>query len=195
MRFSKTLAVAGLAILLAGVTAVSAAERQPVHVMTVQLPGGGVEHIRYTGDVPPHVVLVGAAPAMADALDDGFLDTAFGPGSTFAAMEQISAEMDQQMHAMMQQAAAMQAMPDAQDAGLHEAALAGAPAGATSFTTVSTMTGSGICTRSVQVTAGGAGKAPQVVRKVSGDCGTAAAAQPPAVPAPAAPGPIARDSI
>ncbi len=194
MRFNRTLAFTGLAVALAGVTAVAAAERQPVHEMVVHLPGGGNERIRYTGDVAPRILVVDtAAPIAAES----FLSAAFGPDSPFAEIERISVEMDRQASAMLRQAALMQSTPDAP---LQQAALAGAPEGATSYTVVSTSTGQGVCTQSVRVTAMGEGKASQVVRNVSGDCGSAAQKPPAPTPAvlPAAspePAPVARDSI
>ena len=101
-----------------------------------------------------------------------FFDTAFGADSSFAELDRISAEMERQAAVMMRQATQMQSSPDA---AVQQAALAGAPAGATSVTMVSTSNGKGVCTQSVRVTAMGEGKAPQVIRKVSGDCAAGAA--------------------
>lgn len=192
MRFTRFVAFTGLAVALAGVTAVAAAERQPVHVMIVQLPGGGIEQIRYTGHTAPRVVVQDEAVPMAAA---SFFDTAFGPDSPFAELDRISAEMDRQAAAMMRQAALMQSHPDA---AIQQAGLAGAPAGATSVTMISTSNGKGVCTQSVRVTSMGEGKAPQVLRKVSGDCAAGAAPStrvtPTAAEAPKAT-PVAHDSI
>ena len=65
----------------------------------------------------------------------------------FATLERISAMMDQQAEAMLQRIAAM---PD----------LAATP-------------GSGVCTRSVQITFDGRGTRPHMVSSTSGDCGPA----------------------
>ena len=192
MRFTRFVAFTGLAVALAGVTAVAAAEHQPVHVMTVDLPGGGVEQIRYTGDVAPRVLVQDEAVPLAAA---SFFDTAFGPDSPFSELDRISAEMERQAAVMMRQAALMQFAPDA---ALQQATLASPPAGATSVTMVSTSNGQGMCTQSVRVTAMGEGKAPEMVRKVSGDCAGGAAPATKVTPtaAPAAkPAPIAHDSI
>lgn len=190
MPSKRLLMFTGVAVALAGVTAVAAAERVPVHVMTVQLPDGSVEQIHYTGTVAPRVVVRDEAVPMAAA---GFFDTAFGPDSPFAALDRIGAEMDRQAALMMQQAALMRSSPDT---AIHAATLAGAPAGASSFTQVSMSNGQGVCTQSVQVTSMGDGKAPKVERSSSGACGTAV--QPsaaPATPSAAKPGPISRNSI
>ncbi len=193
MRFSRTLAFTGLAVALAGVTAVAAAERLPVHEMVVHLPGGGIERIRYTGNVVPHILVADeAAPMTAES----FLDTAFGPASPFAELDRISTEMERQANALLRQAALMQSLPDAQ---LQQAALANAPAGASSYTVVSTSNGKGVCIQSMRVMAMGEGKAPQVVRNVSGDCAAASAssstAVTPAAGVPAKPAAIDRNTI
>ncbi|WBO22688.1 hypothetical protein [Sphingomonas abietis] len=164
MRLSRTLLVTSIAAAIAGVTAVAAADRQPVHTLLVHLPDGSVEQVRYTGDVAPHVVLhpVAADPMLA----------AFGADdSPFAMMDRISAQMDAQMSGLMRQAAMMQQMTPEQ---LRQTALAGAPAGATSsFTMISTSGGNGACSQSIRTVSLGDGRAPQVTRTASGDCGSA----------------------
>jgi hypothetical protein len=187
MRLTKTAIFAGLAA-IAGVTAVSAAERQPVHTMLVHLPDGSVEQVRYTGDVAPRVVLrpVAVDPMLA----------AFGPDSPFAMMDRISAQMDAQMAGMMHQAAMMQRMTPQQ---LQQTALAGAPAGTTSsFTFVSSASGNGACSQSIRTVSLGDGKAPQVTRTASGDCGSAVqkpqGLTPTAAPAAKAP-PVATPAV
>ena len=52
-----SLILAGVAVALAGATAVAAAERAHDHVLTVMLPDGSVEHVRYSGDVAPRIVV------------------------------------------------------------------------------------------------------------------------------------------
>jgi hypothetical protein len=167
MRMKSTLAVIGL---LAGVTAVAAADRQPapqagvmpVHVMSVRMPDGSVQQIHYVGDVAPHVVVQPVA-AMDPML------AAFGPDSPFAMMDRISAQIDAQMAGMMQQTATMQRMTPAQ---LQQTAMASAPNGATSFTMISTTNGNGVtCSQSVRSVSMGDGKAPQVIRTASDGCG------------------------
>jgi len=192
MRFKPVLVFTALA--LAGVTAAVAAEHETVHHMVVHLPDGSVEQISYTGDVAPRVVLTDAAAPLVPA---PFLDTAFGGWSPFADLQRISAEMDQRMSAMMHQVALAQAA--ASDPAMQQAVMTGAPAGVTSFTSVSTFTGNGGCTQSVRVTGMGEGKAPQVIRTSSGDCSAAkapqGAVQNTAHTAPKQPAPIDPDSI
>lgn len=195
MRLKHTLLFTGVATALAGITAVAAADRQPVHVVNVALSSGGIEQIRYTGNVAPRIVFRDEAAPYAAA---SFLDTAFGPDSPFAMMDRISVEMDRQMAGMIQQATMMQQMTPQQ---LQQAALASAPAGGTSsFTMISSSSGTGACSQSVRMVSLGDGKAPQVTRTSSGDCGSAVAKSssltPTALPAakPAAPK-LAPDTI
>ena len=199
MRLKRALVVGGLVTALAGVTAVSAAERVPVHVLTVQLPGGGVEEIHYVGDTPPRVLVGDAVPAAAPS---SLFDVAFGPDSPFADLDRISAEMDRQAAQMMQQVSMAQQAPAGADGQLQPAALAGAPAGVTSITTVSTSNAKGVCTQSIRTVSMGEGKAPQVTRTAQGACDVKPTAAKPATPtppappvAPAKPAPIDRDTI
>jgi hypothetical protein len=198
MRFMRPMLLASLATALAGVTAVAAAERQPVHVLTVSLPDGSVEHIRYTGDVAPRIVIgAGDAATALSGSPAGLFDSAFGPDSAFAAFDRIAAEMDRQAATMLQQAMTAAPSDTSGPAMLTPAALASlarAPAGATSYSFVSSSSGAGTCSRSVEVTSLGDGKAPQVIRKASGDCGGGAKASPAPVVA-AKPAPPSPDSI
>jgi hypothetical protein len=116
-----------------------------VHVMTVRMPNGMVQQIRYTGDVAPQIVLVPVAQPVE---------------SPFAMMQRMSAEMDQQMAMMMQVFSPMMAQPSA--SAPIAAAFGNMPAGA------------GVCMRSISVTYMGNGQKPQVVSQTSGNCGPAA---------------------
>jgi hypothetical protein len=168
MRLKSVLAIAGL-VAAAGVTAATAARHDdapvmPVHVLNVRMADGSVQQIRYVGDVAPRVV---AAPVVADPML-----AAFGPDSPFAVMERISAQMDAQMADMMRQSAMMQSMTpeQIQQAAMHSD---GQP-GTTSFTMISTSGADGqVCSQSVRTVSLGEGKAPQITRTSSGDCGSA----------------------
>jgi hypothetical protein len=155
-------AIAGLA----ATAAIAAPLETPMHVLTVQLPGGGVEHIRYSGDVQPRVVVmpawsVGFAPTFAP----------MWPGSAFA-------QMDRQMNAMMQQARAMQA---AVQSGRFDAGFANVPPGGVGYSRISVWSsGNGGCMRTVEMTSQTGGARPQVVSNTSGNCGPAATTSLPA---------------
>jgi hypothetical protein len=145
--------LAGVAAIALAGTAAWAADSN-VHQMTIRLPGGGVEHITYTGDVAPKVVVqpngVAAFPQI------GFMPMAFPD------MAQIQAHMAAQMaqmHAMMQRANAMAAQSFAAGAnGPLSISAGGLPAG------------SHFCARSVQITTGADGKQ-NIVTHTTGDCG------------------------
>jgi hypothetical protein len=120
------------------------AQTPDVHVLTLHLPNGQVEQIRYTGKVPPNVVL--APDAMA---------TSFAPASPFALLARMSADMDRQAAVMFRTINDM-AMPDGAGLGM-----------------MPVVSGPGVCTRSVQITFTGNGQAPHVVSRTAGDCGPA----------------------
>lgn len=141
--------------------------------LTLQLPGGEVEQISYSGPVPPQIMLVPGAPAAQPA-------AAAGPFTTpdpFAQLARISALMDQQAASMMQAMQVMTPLPMPGPAMLIPAGLGSVPAGHAGF-----------CMQSVEITSNGQG-APQITRRSAGDCGPANAAEMvlPARPASAVP--------
>jgi len=157
--------------LLAGAAALASfgpASAQTPHVMTVALPGGGVAEIQYTGDVPPKVVIGEAPPAFAAGSP---VASFFGPDSPFAMVDRISAEMDRQAAAMFRRAEMLSAQ--ARSGQPLEAAFGNLPPGGNGYSYISTMTGNGVCTRSVEITSNGNGP-PKVVSHSSGNCGPAA---------------------
>jgi hypothetical protein len=146
--------------MLSGALSVAAA-RQDSHVMTIRLPGGVMEQIRYSGGVPPQIMFTGGAMPF----DVGWPVAFFGPDSPFAELNRISAEMDRQMTAMIGNADAFAANP-----GLTEIEAGKVPPGAESYSFVSSMSGNGICARSIQITSRGEGQKPQVLSRTYGDC-------------------------
>lgn len=158
MRTVPTLILASVAAI--GLTGLALAAGS-MHEMTVQVPGGGVAHVRYSGDVAPKITFVqGEAEPFAAAF--------WAPDSPFAELDRISALMDRQMAQMMYQARLMQMQ--ASDP-LYSATLKDAPAGTSGYTVVSTMSGNGFCMHSTQITSSPNGGAPKVVTKTSGSCG------------------------
>ena len=171
MTKSRTWLIAGAAALaLAGTTAIASA--QAVHEIAVQLPGGGVEHIRYTGDAKPVVVMLPADPFAAAFAQP------FWPMRSFAAFDQMQAQMDRQMNAMLTEARTMQA---AAQSGVLNASFGNLPRGTVEYTQISTWTGNGMCTRTVRMMEPQGGGKLQTVSSTSGDCaGNAPAAHAPA---------------
>jgi hypothetical protein len=162
--FPKLLIGAVAAVAIAGVAMAAVTHTR---VLTVRLPGGGVERIFYTGDTAPRVAFAAASPA-------GFADP-------FVMMERISAEMDRETAVMLGQGGAITIDPLAtaqlirpdrlMAANLGE--MARLPAGASGYSFVSTMSGSGVCSRSVEITSRGDGGKPVVVTHTAGDCAEA----------------------
>jgi hypothetical protein len=162
MKPLSKLAFAGAVVIAAaGVTAAAAGEIRNMHVLTVSLPDGSQEQIRYVGDTPPQVRLQPGLAAVADP---------FGPASPFALMRQISAQMDREAAAMFQQAAVMPGPGFMRPDGLMQVDLGRLPPGVQGYEMVSTVTGSGVCTKTVRYTASDRGQPPKVLTSSSGAC-------------------------
>jgi len=162
MRALPKLLIGGAAAL--AIAGVATAAFRNIHMMIVRLPGGGVEKVFYTGDTPPLVAY----------------------GDMAALTEQVSADMDQETAAMLSEADAMISDPLAtatliapdrlMQANLGE--VAGLPAGARGYSFVSTVSGGGVCSRTVEITSRGDGVPPTVVTHTSGNCAGASADHP-----------------
>jgi hypothetical protein len=164
MRTTRLALLTGAAaIILAGYAGIAQAKSPETHVLTLRLPDGQTEQVRYVGNVPPTVIL--APDAMASWSE---------PANPFAMLDQISAQMDRQAQTLLSEIDAM-----------------GAPQ-LTGFASIPAMAGPGVCMRSVEITYTGGGAAPHVVSHSAGDCGaTGEGATPATVPnaVPAKPGP------
>jgi hypothetical protein len=145
-------AVTGAAAAIAGT---AAAEPAKTHILTVRLPDGSLEKIRYTGDRPPVVDL---APSAGDAAFLPVFDDFWSP---FADLERMSSALDGMAYGN----------PD----GLFNIDLDRLPPGAQGYTMVSTLSGHGFCTRSTKYVSAGHGKPPRVETKTTGNCAPAAA--------------------
>lgn len=180
--------VAAAAIGFFGAAAPAVAQPDARHVMTVQLPGGGVARIEYTGNVAPRIsVSTAPAPLAAFAPMPGW----FGPASPFAQLDRISAEMNREAAAMLRHAERLAA--EARSGRLTETAMHSLPPGSQSYSFISTMAGNHFCSESVEITRAANG-APHVVTHRSGDCsampGAGSIALPNAAPAYPTPGPV-----
>ena|SRR5579863_4025829 len=190
MRNLRTALLAGVAASAIGISGAALAQTPQTHVMTVQLPGGGVAELHYTGNVPPQISFSdSAAPIEVFAP----MPSPFGgPDSPFAMLERISAEMDRQAAAMFRQADALAAQ--ARSGQLTEAAIGNLPPGSEGYSFLSTMSGNGVCTQSVEITSQGNGAPPRVVSHSSGNCGAAPDASG-SISLPAAPVPANRPDV
>jgi hypothetical protein len=165
MQTTRIALLAGVAAMaLAGLTGIAEAGSPETHVLTLRVPDGQVEQVRYMGDVPPTVVLTPAATAALAAPPDSFAADSFAADSfaadpfaadPFAMFEQISPALDRQETAMFRIINAM------------------AEPNGTGFATIPVLAGPGVCSRSVQITFGGNGQAPRIVSRPFGDCGVA----------------------
>jgi len=163
MHTVRTFAMSGAAaVVLFGACGMAAAENPQSHVMTLRLPGGAVEEIRYTGNVAPQVVVSSdRSPA-----DFGWPVAFFGPDSAFAEMDRTSAAMNRQMNLILHNAEAL-----ADEPGLVREIDAGKlPPGTQGYSFVSTMSGDGVCGESIEITSRGDGQKPKVVSKRWGSC-------------------------
>ncbi|MBB3592422.1 hypothetical protein FHX08_002766 [Rhizobium sp. BK529] len=161
---AAVIAAPGLASLAQAQTI--AHKSKDTHVLIVRLPDGSLERIRYAGNQPPQVRIDGEPDPAPNLFDP------FWPSSPFADLDRISLAMDREAAAIMQQAdSMMQASPgDMATAGLGEL-----PAGTQGYSMVSTMSGNGICTRSVRYFSTSDGK-PHVESSTSGNCAPGKAA-------------------
>ncbi|MGH6851921.1 MAG: hypothetical protein ACREDJ_01735 [Methylocella sp.] len=160
------------------------AQSPGTHVLTIPLPGGGVEQVRYSGRVAPEVSF-GTNRALENA---PLLFAAYAQESPFAILDRISAEMNQRAASLLQQAAAMmkQFPPDPNQQ--IQADFGSLPPNGRSYTFVSTMSASGFCGRSVEITSSGNGRQPRIVSRSFGHCGGAPRATAPgSVSAPSKP--------
>jgi hypothetical protein len=184
--FRTALLASAAAIAVSGLSGVAAARDLNTHVMTVQLPGGGVAEIRYTGDVPPQVVFSPAPTALGAFMPFGAV---FGPASPFATLDRISAAMDREAASLIRQAEMLANAPAFAPNQPIETALGNLPPGTESYSMVSTWSGNGVCTQSVEITSPANGGRPRVVSHSSGNCGstpgsTGVIRTPPTLPAP-----------
>jgi hypothetical protein len=168
MRKLPTLLLLAGALALGGTAALAAGN--DVHHMRVSLPDGGVANIEYTGNVAPKV----RVEPMSNAAFDAFApQVAFMPVANFARMQY---DMNRQMNAMLHEVSAMDAyMARAFANAPMDATLHGMLPGNGNMTTlISTANGGNFCARSVEVSIVGGKR--NVVRRQSGDCGGAPAA-------------------
>jgi hypothetical protein len=161
--------------------------------LSLQLPGGQVARIEYSGPVQPQLVVVPltpsgrampvALPMIAGGANPAVPSAPYNPFAapdSFAQLDRISAMLNQQAAAMMQ-AVQIMALPPLAGGAMVPAAMTGAPSGpggiSYSFVAFSSGTG-GTCMQSIQMTSGGQGQAPHIVQQSAGSCGGAKAGVP-----------------
>jgi len=172
MRIAPKFIVGAAVVALLGAGVAEAATAK-LHTMKVAAPDGQVVEVHYTGDVAPQVAFVPTTAVDAAAYDTAAYDP-------FAQMDRISAAMDAQMQAMMQQAALLQRQ--ARQSVQHAVANGDAQATAPGVTMVGTMpagvhvsyysssTDANGCTRTVAYSSDGSSAQPKVTQAASDGC-------------------------
>ncbi|MGE6739163.1 hypothetical protein ACQKGC_02675 [Allorhizobium pseudoryzae] len=188
MRSLRTLLMIGAGIVT--VTAGSAFAREMMHDMTVRLPDGSVEQIRYVGDTPPTIRLDNPAQRVLLPVTDDLFS-----GGPFADLERISAAMDRQAAEMMQ--VFDRVAPPVAAPGLLNVDIGRLPPGVQGYSVYSVTSGGKTCSQAIRYMSDGHGT-PKLEQASSGSCETLA---PQAAPrtvrlapvtpaAPAAPAPV-----
>jgi hypothetical protein len=99
-----------------------------------------------------------------------------GAYSPFVALDRISAQLDRETAALLQQANALQPQTWPSTDSLMRVEAGKLPAGVQDYSFVSTVSGAGVCGKSVQITSNGAGRKPRVVTRTWGRCGSSPSA-------------------
>jgi len=168
--------IGAAALSVAGACAAQAATAD-LHTMLVSLPDGNVAQVQYQGAIAPRIAIQPVA-AIEAAVDPAADEQALMAADPFAHMALVSAMLDQQAEAMMQQAALMQRAAMAQAAaapasgapGMTVAGMTNLPKGV-HMTYVSSTTDASGCTRTVSYSSdGGAQAAPRVTQAASDSC-------------------------
>ena len=167
MQKVRTAALIGAVVLgAAGLASAGAGELAKTHTLNVRLPDGSVEQLRYVGDRPPQISFRQAP--------DPFFSPGFDPvdlDSPFVALDRMSAEMDREAQAILDETPVWRDSAFGFPAPLALAHSGRLAPGARSFSVVSTLSGGHVCTRSVEAYASPDGGQPRIVTRTSGDCG------------------------
>jgi hypothetical protein len=160
----RTAALIGAVVLAAaGLAGANAGERARTHILTVRLPDGSIEQVRYAGEQRPQIHFT------QEPVSPGFERVEMN--SPFAALDRLSAEMDRQAQALLNETANLRDSAFGLPGAFTLADSGGLPLGARSFSVVSTLSGDHMCSHSVEVFASPDGGQPRVVTRTSGDCG------------------------
>jgi hypothetical protein len=171
MRMSPKVLITATALSLA-VACTAQAATAKLHTMLVNLPDGTVAHVSYAGDVAPNIVF-----QPVDAPRETAMETR-AMADPFAQMAMISAMMDRQTDAMMQQVAAMQQAAATQGSapGMTATGAQALPQGM-HMTYVSTTQDANGCTRTISYSSDGTQAAPKVTEAASHGCAAATPGQ------------------
>lgn len=163
MKRICTALLIGAAAIGVAAMAPAAARALSVHEMTILLPSGATETIRYTGDVAPEVSFDAPSAASFDTPFAGI----WAPAPSFVGFDRIAAQLDREMNAMWREA---QALTSAGMPGISEAALNRLPPGTESYSVITQSNGNNVCRRTTEIIRPENGGKPKTVTHVSGNC-------------------------
>jgi hypothetical protein len=167
VRKLRNILLIGAAVLAAaGLAGASAGVPAKTHVLTVRLPNGSIKQIRYLGDQPPQISFDEEPTLLFSPRFEWF-----GADSPFAVLDRMSAEMDRETAAILNEAACFRDSALLPTDPLTPLNLGKLPPGARGFSVVSTLSGGHVCTRSFEYFASPDGGRPRIVTRTSGDCG------------------------
>ncbi len=152
MKNTPLTIVAGMAVL--AVAGIVGARFVKTHTISVRLPDGGEARVFYAGNIPPGITV---------EPDAGTLAASWRPEPVaaelpFGEMDRVAAEMNREADALFREAATpIPITPPAP--------------GRQGYSFVSTLSGAGVCSRSVEIIADGHGDRPRVLTRTTGDCG------------------------
>lgn len=164
MRLVSKIFLAGTGALVCASAATAAG--QPTNVLRIAMPDGTVQRVRYTGNVPPRIVVIPAARRMAPV---AIVRPDFA--AQFRMLDRIAADMDRRFILARRQAAAMASQRRMAGGPVTLIRAQGEPPGAIHYSFVSMSNGASICSRTVQITSLGPNQPPKVVSQTSGNCG------------------------
>lgn len=137
------------------------------HNLTLRMPDGGIEQVHYIGNTPPQVSFDDFS-LRPDTVADVFF------ANPFAAMDQISADMDRQAAQLMNLASTDAFAASPQSMKALDARLSTLPPGTEGYTVYSVSSGGKTCTEKMAFDYTGHGK-PLVEQASSGSCGAGSA--------------------
>ena len=151
MKNAPLTIAAGMAVL--AISGIVGAQFVKTHTISVRLPDGGEARVFYAGNVPPGITVEPDGRTIAAS----WLPERFVAESPFAEMDWVAAEMDREADVMLRDTATP--IPTGPLAP-----------GAQGYSFASTLSGAGVCSRSVEIIADGHGDRPRVLTRTTGDC-------------------------
>lgn len=164
MRLVSKIFLAGAGAI--GCASAATAAGHTTNVLRIAMPDGTVQRVRYTGDVPPRIVVI---PAARRVVPVAIVHPDFA--AQFRMLDRMAADMDRRFTLARRQAAALASQRRAAGGPVRLVRAQGGPPGAVHYSFVSMSNGANLCSRTVQITSLGPNHPPKVVSQISGNCG------------------------